>query len=96
MIQSVKLEKEHVHVCINHPVMLFTVYRIMVLQKEKEQQSEQFKQTLQKFQAKHETDMSHLHQEHALSAAKVHFTHCTLPLQNILLLFTKYLTFYQI
>ncbi|CAK6964763.1 centrosomal protein of 112 kDa isoform X2 [Scomber scombrus] len=44
--------------------------RIMVLQKEKKQQSEQFEQTLQKFQAKHETDMSHLHQEHALSAAK--------------------------
>ncbi|XP_042249170.1 centrosomal protein of 112 kDa isoform X1 [Thunnus maccoyii] len=44
--------------------------RIMVLQKEKEQQSEQFEETLQKFQAKHETDMSHLHQEHALSAAK--------------------------
>ncbi|KAM7372030.1 hypothetical protein PAMP_009227 [Pampus punctatissimus] len=44
--------------------------RIMVLQKEKEQQGEQYEQTLQKFQVKHETDMSHLHHEHALSAAK--------------------------
>ncbi|KAM9345789.1 LOW QUALITY PROTEIN: centrosomal protein of 112 kDa [Symphorus nematophorus] len=44
--------------------------RIMILQKEKEQQSEEHEQTVQKLQAKHETDMSHLHQEHALSAAK--------------------------
>lgn len=46
----------------------------MILQKEKEQQSEQHEQTVQKLQAKHETDMSHLHQEHALSAAKVQIT----------------------
>uniref|UniRef100_A0A3Q1FMW5 Centrosomal protein 112 n=1 Tax=Acanthochromis polyacanthus TaxID=80966 RepID=A0A3Q1FMW5_9TELE len=44
--------------------------RIVILQKEKEQQSEQHQQTMQKLQAKHETDMSHLHQEHDLSAAK--------------------------
>uniref|UniRef100_A0A3P8SW41 Centrosomal protein 112 n=1 Tax=Amphiprion percula TaxID=161767 RepID=A0A3P8SW41_AMPPE len=44
--------------------------RILILQKEKEQQSEQHQQTMQKLQAKHETDMSHLHQEHDLSAAK--------------------------
>ncbi|XP_047183936.1 centrosomal protein of 112 kDa isoform X3 [Scophthalmus maximus] len=44
--------------------------RTMMLQKEKEQQSEQHEQTMQKLQAKHETDMSHLYQEHALSAAK--------------------------
>ncbi|XP_026180416.1 centrosomal protein of 112 kDa isoform X2 [Mastacembelus armatus] len=44
--------------------------RTMILQKEKEQQSEQYEQTIQKLQAKHETDMSHLHQEHTLSAAK--------------------------
>ncbi|XP_019132830.2 centrosomal protein of 112 kDa isoform X1 [Larimichthys crocea] len=44
--------------------------RNMTLQKEKEQQSEQHKQAMQKLQAKYETDMSHLHQEHALSAAK--------------------------
>ncbi|KAM3597869.1 uncharacterized protein V6R79_010471 [Siganus canaliculatus] len=44
--------------------------RIMTLQKEKEQQSEQYEQTALKLQAKHETDMSHLHHEHALSAAK--------------------------
>lgn len=46
----------------------------MILQKEKEQQSEQCEQTVQKLQAKHETDMSHLYQEHALSAAKVYIT----------------------
>ncbi|XP_031727952.1 centrosomal protein of 112 kDa isoform X2 [Anarrhichthys ocellatus] len=44
--------------------------RHLILQKEKEQQSEQHEQTVQKLQAKHETDMSHLHKEHALSAAK--------------------------
>ncbi|XP_041812859.1 centrosomal protein of 112 kDa isoform X2 [Chelmon rostratus] len=44
--------------------------RNMILQKEKVQQSEQHEQTVQKLQAKHETDMSHLHQEHALSAAQ--------------------------
>ncbi|XP_031168752.1 centrosomal protein of 112 kDa isoform X2 [Sander lucioperca] len=44
--------------------------RNMILQKEKEQQKEQHEQTVQRLQAKHETDMSHLHQEHALSAAK--------------------------
>lgn len=44
------------------------------MKKEKEQQSEQYEQTVQRLQAKHETDMSHLHQEHALSATKVHIT----------------------
>ncbi|XP_071329827.1 centrosomal protein of 112 kDa [Trachinotus anak] len=44
--------------------------RTMILQKEKEQQKGQYEQSMQKLQAKHETDMSHLHQEHALSAAK--------------------------
>ncbi|XP_029913789.1 centrosomal protein of 112 kDa isoform X2 [Myripristis murdjan] len=44
--------------------------RIMSLIKEKEQQSEQHEQTLQRLQAKHETDISHFQQEHALSAAK--------------------------
>lgn len=44
----------------------------MILQKEKEQQREQHEQTLQKLLAKHEVDVSHLHQEHALSAAKVY------------------------
>ncbi|XP_037544466.1 centrosomal protein of 112 kDa [Nematolebias whitei] len=44
--------------------------RVLLLQKEKEQQSEQHEQSLQKLQAKHEADISHLHQEHALSAAK--------------------------
>nr|XP_043907278.1 centrosomal protein of 112 kDa isoform X1 [Solea senegalensis]XP_043907279.1 centrosomal protein of 112 kDa isoform X2 [Solea senegalensis] len=40
------------------------------LQEEKELQSEQHEQTVQKLQAKHETDISHLYQEHSLSAAK--------------------------
>nr|XP_020475503.1 centrosomal protein of 112 kDa isoform X2 [Monopterus albus] len=44
--------------------------RTVILQKEKEQLSEQYEQTIQRLQAKHETDMSHLYQEHALSAAK--------------------------
>ncbi|XP_038163724.1 centrosomal protein of 112 kDa isoform X1 [Cyprinodon tularosa] len=44
--------------------------RIVMLQKEKEQQSEQHEENVMRLQAKHETDISHLHQEHALSAAK--------------------------
>ncbi|XP_047212811.1 centrosomal protein of 112 kDa-like isoform X1 [Girardinichthys multiradiatus] len=44
--------------------------RITMLQKEKEQQSEQHEENVMKLQAKHETDISHLYQEHALSAAK--------------------------
>ncbi|MED6283408.1 hypothetical protein CHARACLAT_008401 [Characodon lateralis] len=44
--------------------------RITMLQKEKEQQIEQHEENVMKLQAKHETDISHLHREHALSAAK--------------------------
>ncbi|XP_043955894.1 centrosomal protein of 112 kDa isoform X2 [Gambusia affinis] len=44
--------------------------RVMLLQKEKEQQSEQHEEKVMNLLAKHETDVSHLHQEHALSAAK--------------------------
>ncbi|XP_076739259.1 centrosomal protein of 112 kDa isoform X4 [Maylandia zebra] len=44
--------------------------RIMILQKEKEELSEQHEQAMQKLQVKYETDLSHLHHEHALSAAK--------------------------
>nr|XP_057904943.1 centrosomal protein of 112 kDa isoform X2 [Doryrhamphus excisus] len=44
--------------------------RFMVLQKEKDEQSVLSQQTFQKFQAKHEADVSHLHKEHALSVAK--------------------------
>ncbi|XP_071766552.2 centrosomal protein of 112 kDa [Centroberyx gerrardi] len=44
--------------------------RSMSLLREKEQQSVQHEQTLQKLHAKHEADMSHFQQEHALSAAK--------------------------
>ncbi|XP_061605696.1 centrosomal protein of 112 kDa isoform X4 [Phyllopteryx taeniolatus] len=44
--------------------------RMTVLQKEEAEQSALFEETLQKFQAKHEADLNHLHQEHALSAAK--------------------------
>ncbi|KAK5885035.1 hypothetical protein CesoFtcFv8_018789 [Champsocephalus esox] len=44
--------------------------RNLILLKEKEQQRDQHELTVQKLQAKHETDMCHFHQEHALSAAK--------------------------
>ncbi|CAL8305823.1 unnamed protein product [Merluccius merluccius] len=44
--------------------------RSMVLLKEKEEQSQQYEQSLQKLRATHEADMSHYQQEHALSAAK--------------------------
>ncbi|XP_024920346.1 centrosomal protein of 112 kDa isoform X1 [Cynoglossus semilaevis] len=44
--------------------------RVTMLQKEKEQQKEQHEEAVQQLQAKHETDMSHLYHEHALSAAK--------------------------
>ncbi|XP_062841165.1 centrosomal protein of 112 kDa isoform X2 [Trichomycterus rosablanca] len=40
------------------------------LHREKELQSEQHQEALQQFQTKHHADMSHLQQEHALSAAK--------------------------
>lgn len=45
-----------------------------MLQKGKEQLSEQHEEAMQKLQAKYETDLSHLHHEHGLSAAKVHVT----------------------
>ncbi|XP_045066643.1 centrosomal protein of 112 kDa-like [Coregonus clupeaformis] len=44
--------------------------RRVSLLREKEQQSEKHEDTLQKLQAKHETDISHFQQEHTLSAAK--------------------------
>ncbi|XP_068606159.1 centrosomal protein of 112 kDa [Brachionichthys hirsutus] len=44
--------------------------RHILLQTEKKQQSEQHEQMVQKLMAKHETDLSHFHQEHSLSAAK--------------------------
>ncbi|KAF7666395.1 hypothetical protein LDENG_00107860 [Lucifuga dentata] len=44
--------------------------RYTVLLKEKQQQSEQYEQTLQKLQAKHETDISHFQQEHSQSTAQ--------------------------
>lgn len=53
-------------------ILLLTISRNTILQKEKEQQREQHEQTVQKLLAKYEMDVSHLHQEHALSAAKVH------------------------
>lgn len=46
--------------------------RNVVLQKEKEQEREQHQQNVQRLSAKHEMDLSHLNQEHALSAAKVY------------------------
>ncbi|XP_061741254.1 centrosomal protein of 112 kDa isoform X3 [Nerophis ophidion] len=42
----------------------------MVLQKDKDEQSVLFEQTLQKFQAKHQADVNHLQKEHTLSVAK--------------------------
>ncbi|MCJ8739444.1 hypothetical protein PDJAM_G00047320, partial [Pangasius djambal] len=44
--------------------------RNMTLQREKDLQSEQHEDTLKKLQAKHDADISHFQQEHALSAAK--------------------------
>uniref|UniRef100_A0A3Q2ZJN0 Centrosomal protein 112 n=1 Tax=Hippocampus comes TaxID=109280 RepID=A0A3Q2ZJN0_HIPCM len=44
--------------------------RLTLLQTEKDEQRILFEETLQKFQAKHEADVNHLHQEHALSVAK--------------------------
>ncbi|XP_030646111.1 centrosomal protein of 112 kDa [Chanos chanos] len=44
--------------------------RSVSLLREKEQLSEQHEETVQKLQAKHDADMSHFQQEHALSAAK--------------------------
>ncbi|XP_017306633.1 centrosomal protein of 112 kDa isoform X5 [Ictalurus punctatus] len=44
--------------------------RNMTLQREKDLQSEQHEDELQKLQAKHDADISHFQQEHALSAAK--------------------------
>lgn len=54
--------------------IILTFFRVTMLQKEKEQQKEQHEEAVQQLQAKHETDMSHLYHEHALSAAKVHIT----------------------
>lgn len=53
-------------------ILLLSVSRNTILQEEKEQQKELHEQTVQKLLAKHGMDVSHLHQEHALSAAKVH------------------------
>ncbi|KAM9457698.1 centrosomal protein of 112 kDa isoform 2-T2 [Clarias gariepinus] len=44
--------------------------RNMTLQREKNLQSDEHEEVLQKLQAKHEADISHFQQEHALSAAK--------------------------
>ncbi|KAK3520436.1 hypothetical protein QTP70_024189, partial [Hemibagrus guttatus] len=44
--------------------------RNMTLQREKDLQSEEHEDAVQKLQAKHDADLSHFQQEHALSAAK--------------------------
>uniref|UniRef100_A0AAV2KIG9 Centrosomal protein of 112 kDa n=1 Tax=Knipowitschia caucasica TaxID=637954 RepID=A0AAV2KIG9_KNICA len=44
--------------------------RILSLQKEKEDQKKLYQQTMEKLHTKYETDISHLQQEHKLSAAK--------------------------
>lgn len=67
------LDQEQDSMCFNHLVSLLTVHRNTIMQKEKEQDREQHEQSVQRLLAKHETDLSHLHQEHALSAAKVYF-----------------------
>ncbi|XP_023204176.1 centrosomal protein of 112 kDa isoform X1 [Xiphophorus maculatus] len=82
--QSVELEKANdlrrkvtqekarleIHIASLGAELQETNKRMMMLQKEKEQQSEQQEEKVMNLLAKHETDMSHLHQEHALSAAK--------------------------
>ncbi|XP_029293387.1 centrosomal protein of 112 kDa isoform X3 [Cottoperca gobio] len=70
--QRVTQEKAHleIHIASISAELQEANRRNVMLQKEKEQQSEQHEQTVHKLQAKNETDMSHLHQEHALSAAK--------------------------
>ncbi|XP_014903769.1 centrosomal protein of 112 kDa isoform X2 [Poecilia latipinna] len=82
--QSVELEKANdlrrkvtqekarleIHIASLGVELQETNKRMMMLQKEKEQQSEQHNEKVMNLLAKHETDMSHLHQEHALSAAK--------------------------
>lgn len=65
------MDQEQDSMCFNHLVSLLTVHRNTLLQKEKEQDREQHEQSVQRLLAKHEMDLSHLHQEHALSAAKV-------------------------
>uniref|UniRef100_A0A674NV55 Centrosomal protein 112 n=1 Tax=Takifugu rubripes TaxID=31033 RepID=A0A674NV55_TAKRU len=82
--QSVELEKNQVlqqklmqekaqlevHVATLSAQLQEANRRNTILQKEKEQQREQHQQSVQKLLAKHEMDVSHVHQEHALSAAK--------------------------
>ncbi|CAJ1074972.1 centrosomal protein of 112 kDa isoform X2 [Xyrichtys novacula] len=70
--QRVTQEKAEleIHIASISAELQETNRRIMILQKEKGLQSEQHEQAVQKLQAKHETDISHFHQEHALSAAK--------------------------
>lgn len=55
-------------------------HRNLVLQKEKEQERDQHEQSVQRLSAKHEMDMSHLNQEHALSAAKVDAASVRIPM----------------
>lgn len=49
---------------------LFVCFRNVSLLREMEQMREQHEDALQKLQARHNADMSHFQQEHALSAAK--------------------------
>lgn len=62
----------------------------MTLQREKDLQSEQHEDELQKLQAKHDADISHFQQEHALSAAKV------ASRQTLHLVFPHCFTFYTV
>ena len=57
------------YVCTEYVCVVLS--RRVSLLREKEQQSEQHEDTLQRLQTKHEADISHFQQEHTLSAAKV-------------------------
>uniref|UniRef100_A0A673CDR4 Centrosomal protein 112 n=1 Tax=Sphaeramia orbicularis TaxID=375764 RepID=A0A673CDR4_9TELE len=70
--QKVTQEKAHleIHIASISAELQEANRRNTMLQKEKEEQSEHYEQTLQKLHAKHETDLSHFQQEHTLSTAK--------------------------
>ncbi|KAI5619074.1 centrosomal protein of 112 kDa, partial [Silurus asotus] len=70
--QKVTQEKAEleIHIAAISSELQETICRNMTLQREKDLQSEQHEETLQKLQAKHNADINHFEQEHALSVAK--------------------------
>ncbi|KAF7698218.1 centrosomal protein of 112 kDa isoform X3 [Silurus meridionalis] len=70
--QKVTQEKAEleIHIAAISSELQETKCRNMTLQREKDLQSEQHEETLQKLQAKHNADINHFEQEHALSVAK--------------------------